>query len=159
MNSFNIRKATKTDLNRIIELGGMLQKESKEYEPTLLFDEQSAYTHYQGELENDNALIIAAITNDEIVGYQYSFITILDYLSRGNIECTLEALYVLPEHRGKGIAKQLVNTSERWAIEEKRVNRIKANIYSGNTASEQLHLKRGFTPYCTEYIRYVNQSH
>lgn len=154
-----VRTATENDLNAIIDMGEQLQNESKDYEPLLTFDWQQSYDHYRKELENNSARISIATDNDGVIaGYQYSYISVLDYLATDNRECTLEALYVRPEYRGKGIAKELVENAEQWAISEMRVNRIKAGIYTGNRASEQVHLKDGFVPYYTEYIKLTNTS-
>jgi GNAT superfamily N-acetyltransferase len=151
-----IRQATMIDLDEIIVLGEMLQNDSKDFEPKLIFNREESFKHYKAEMENANALIIVAEKDNKIVGYQYSFVTELDYLSDSNMECTLEALYVLPDNRSMGIGKQLVAHAEDWAVNTKKVNRIKANIYCGNTASEELHIKNGFKPYNTEYIKLVS---
>lgn len=151
-----IRLATENDLQSIVHLGEMLQNDSQQFEPDLLFNSDTSLEHYNSELSNENALIIVAVDSDEIVGYQYSFISTLDYLIKNNLECTFEAIYVLPAWRSQGIGDQLVNYSESWAINDKRVNRLKANIYSNNKASEGLHIKRSFTPYNIEYIRRIS---
>ena len=151
-----IRDATHDDLGAIIDMGEQLQNESREFEPLLLFKWQNSFDHYAAELRNQNAKIIVA--DDPvagIVGYQYSYMTTLDYLARQNNECTLEALYVSPDFRGQGIAKELVQHAERWAINEKKADRIKAGIYVGNTTSEAIHIKAGFTPYYTEYVKVI----
>ncbi|MEI7917975.1 MAG: GNAT family N-acetyltransferase [Candidatus Saccharibacteria bacterium] len=149
----NIRKATASDIETIIDLGSMLQDESKIYEPNLIFDRKSAIEHYSAELNNDDALIIVAEADNKIVGYQYSYITHLDYLSTKNIQCTFEAIIVLPEYRSIGIGKKITTVSENWAVNDKKANCINATIYSGNIVSEQLHLKTGFRPYSIEYVK------
>ncbi len=152
-----IRIATRDDLVSIIDMGEQLQNESKDYEPLLTFDRQQSYDHYSKELVNNSARIIAAVDSDDVpVGYQYSYISVLDYLSTDNRECVLEALYVKPEYRGKSIAKELEKNAEQWAISEMKVNRIKAGIYAGNRASEHVHLKDGFVPYYIEYVKRAN---
>ena len=151
----DIRKASIKDIETVIDLGSMLQDESKIYEPNLNFDRKSAIEHYSAELNNDDDLIIVAEIDNKIVGYQYSYVTILDYLDSQNIQCTFEAIILLPEYRSKGIGNQITTVSEKWAVEDKKVNRIRANIYNGNNASEQLHLNDGFKPYSTEYIKYI----
>lgn len=149
-----IRIATVDDLKTIIDMGSQLQNESKDYEPFLTFDWQQAYDHYQKELSSDNARIIVAIDAEgDIAGYQYSYVTTLDYLSKKNRECIFEALYVKPEYRGRGMATELLRSAERWAVRDMKVDRIKAGIYSGNVASEAAHRKDGFQPYYTEYIK------
>ncbi len=151
----NIRKATDVDIETVINLGSMLQDDSKLYEPNITFDRKEAVKHYSAELNNDDALIIVAEIDNKIIGYQYSYITKLDYLSTQNIECTFEAIILLPEYRSKGIGKQITTVSEKWAVQDRKANRISATIYSGNTASEQLHLNDGFKPHSTSYVKLI----
>ncbi len=151
----HIRKATINDIETVIDLGSLLQDDSKIYEPDIIFDRKSAIEHYSAELNNDDALIIVAEIDNKIIGYQYSYITKLDYLDTQNIECTFEAIILLPEYRSKGIGKQITTVSEKWAVQDKKANRISATIYSGNTASEQLHLNEGFKPHSTSYVKLI----
>lgn len=151
----NFRKATEDDIVYVIKLGEMLQDESKEFEPRLNFNRDEAIEHYTKELDNDGALIIIAEKNNKIIGYQYSFIKKLDYLDTENLECTFEAIYIEQDYRSMGIAKKLESISEDWAINDKKVNRIMANIYNGNIASENMHLRNGFKPYCSQYIKMI----
>lgn len=152
MNILNIRKATAKDLDEIILFSAMLQEESRIYEPKLLFEMDKSRAHYEKEIDNNNSLIIVAIVHERIVGYQYSYIETLDYLVDHNIQCTFEAIYVLPEFGNQGVGKQLMDYAKNWAITEKNVDRIKANVYNGNSSSEKLHLKDNFRAYNTEYL-------
>ena len=154
-NQLTIRKANIEDITKIIDLGEKLQNESKEFETNLIFNKDEAMERYKNELQNDNALIIVAEEDKEIIGYQYNFISELDYLSHDNLECTFEAIYIIPEQRAKGISKKLMAFSENWAINDKKVNRIKSNIYSGNIKSEKLHEVYGFKSYNIEYIKLI----
>ncbi len=156
-NSIVVRKALHSEIEYIISLGQMLQNESKDYEPLLTFDKNSAISRYRQELINDNALIIVAIINKEIVGYQYSFIHKLDYLMSNNLECVYEAIFVLPKWRSQGIARKLISFSENWAINDMHADRISAYIYSNNIASEMLHKSLGFEPYNIEYVKKINK--
>jgi GNAT superfamily N-acetyltransferase len=156
--SMEIRNATAADLEAIINLGEALQNESKDYEPLLVYNREESLKHYTAELDNKNAKIIVAIDDRKIVGYQYAYVTVLDYLSKNNRQCTLEAIYVLPDYRGRGIAKSLITSSEQWAIQEKYVDRIQAGIYAGNAASEIAHEKVGYKAYYTEFVKYINSN-
>ena len=153
--SIKFRKAIKDDIIPVIQLGEMLQKESREFEARLNFNKDEAIDHYIKELDNEDALIIVAEKDNRIIGYQYSFIKKLDYLETENLECTFEAIYIKQDYRSMGIAKKLELLSEDWAISVKKVNRIMANIYNGNIASENMHLKNGFVPYCSQYIKII----
>lgn len=154
--SIQIIPATLENIEEIIALGALLSQEEQAYEPHLTYNREESLEHYKSELTNPNALLIAAVLDDgTITGYHYSYTEILDYLSTQNNQCTLEALYVLPEYRGSGIGRLLTDKSQDWAINIQKVDRIIAHIYSNNEASTKLHEKRGFKAYNTEFIKYV----
>jgi ribosomal protein S18 acetylase RimI-like enzyme len=152
----HIEPITANDLDEIIDLGEALQIAEQQYEPLLIFNRKESRSHYEKELSNPDALIIAAKLDDgTIVGYQYSYVHTLDYLSSKNRECVLEALYVNPSFRGQGIGRQLTDYAQDWAISTKAVNRLSTHIYSDNVASVELHAKKGFNPYNTELVKHV----
>lgn len=149
-----LRTATPDDLDALIAMGEALQDESRTHEPLLSFDRQQSRDHYAKELQNPHAKITVALDeNSTVIGYHYSYVTTLDYLHAHNRECVFEAVYVQPEYRGKGIAKELTKDAERWAFETMDADRIKSGVYVGNAASEELHTREGFVPYYTEFIK------
>jgi len=58
-------------------------------------------------------------------------------------------LYVVPEHRGKGVASLLVNTVLNEAIDI-GVELVQLSVSTQNRASYSLYLRLGFTVYGTE---------
>ena len=152
MEKISIRHAKQEDLEKVIDLGHDMFVAEKAFEPRLTFDRNESLSHYMEELGNNDALIIVAETTGEIVGYQYSYITELDYLE-GNIkECHLEAIYVEPEYRHHGIAEVMMDKTEEWA-RQRGAKRMKAGIYNDNVASRKLHEKHGFSEYYVEYTK------
>lgn len=55
----------------------------------------------------------------------------------------IEAIYVKPEYRQKGIAKSLIVMAENWA-KQKGLTQIASDTEIGNTASIDFHIKVGF---------------
>ena len=157
MNSaVQIIQANDDDLDRLISMGERMQSDERRYEPLLTFDRDTSREHYAHELRNPNALIILAVLEDgSYAGYQYSYVHEIDYLSSGNRECVLEALYVEPRSREQGIGVALTKYAQNWAINTKEVNRLVAHIYSNNEVSIKLHEKDGFRPYNLELIKYT----
>lgn len=146
----NIRKATPDDLNELISMGRALHEVEKQFEPLLTFSDQEAREHYTKQLKNDNAHFLVAEDADQILGYLYGHIDIVDYFSTKSPEAEAEVIYLKPEARGKGVAKQLVDQFIVWA-KEKKAFRVKGGIYDQNEPSKNLFLKYGFKPYHTFY--------
>lgn len=55
----------------------------------------------------------------------------------------IEALYVLPEYRGQGIARKLINRAEEFA-RERGIKQIASDCLIENIASEAFHKSCGF---------------
>jgi GNAT superfamily N-acetyltransferase len=145
-----IRKAKLDDLDELISMGQALYEGEKQFEPLLTFSVQDAREHYTKQLENKNACFLIAEDTSQILGYLYGHINIVDYFSTTSPEAEAEVIYLKPETRGKGIAKQLVDEFIIWA-KGKKAFRVKGGIYEQNEPSKNLFLKYGFKPYHTVY--------
>lgn len=72
-------------------------------------DDHEFYAQFNKTNLLKNALI--CFENDTVVG-------IGAYKEYDSETAEIKRMYVLPEHRGKGIAKAILNELERWAVEE-----------------------------------------
>lgn len=145
-----IRQATPLDLPELIEMGFQLHLVEKQFEPSLKFSKDDASKRYENELKNTKALFLVA-QNEEIAGYLYANLDTLDYLQGNNLECIIEVVYVKPNYRKQGIAKQLISEGLLWAKKNTAL-RVKAGIYSQNSASLTTFQKSGFRAFHTDYI-------
>jgi RimJ/RimL family protein N-acetyltransferase len=70
--------------------------------------------------------------------------------------------YVLPSHWGRGYATEATRALTRWCFDHLGVHRIQADCTDGNTASERVLLRCGFTlegvwrESCWEHGRFVD---
>lgn len=55
----------------------------------------------------------------------------------------LEGIYVKPEYRGRGIARDLVEYAKRWA-RERRCSQLASDCEVGNELGETFHKRTGF---------------
>jgi GNAT superfamily N-acetyltransferase len=88
----------------------------------------------------ENAHLTVAITPEhQIVGFNSLFIT-KDY--SGNALGKIVILYVLPEHRGTGIAAVLKRDGESW-LRSKGVNKVITEIDAKNERMLEINRKAG----------------
>lgn len=95
------------------------------------------YQYVLGAFDSDGALI-------GMVGYAGSELSKLRHKGR------IWGLYVLSEHRGKGVASSLVKAVIEAAQELLDVEQIQLAVSRHNEASYGLYLRLGFTVYGTE---------
>jgi L-amino acid N-acyltransferase YncA len=134
----NIRKATLNDLEiiRLIYNDAILNT-------TATFDTEIKSSSDRKEwFENrdENFPIIVAVISEEVVGYA----ALNKWSERKAYDITAEiSLYILPDFRGKGIGKRLIETICSEAKQTKLTNLI-ARITEGNESSIYLHKMNGF---------------
>ena len=58
-------------------------------------------------------------------------------------------MYVVPEHRGKGVNRKIVEALEQWSI-SKGVLEMRLEVYTNNVAAIKAYEKAGFTGHMLE---------
>ncbi len=136
-----IRKANYNDANVLNKFLTLLIKDERQYD--LGIDENFIVTNmYENYIEDSNKLLIVAEENDEIVGYLYGIFKPSDDTYKYKI-AKLDALYIDPHYRNKGIATSLIEYFKKWAI-SKNVHKIEVNVWSKNIKAKRLYEKNNF---------------
>jgi len=91
-----------------------------------------------------NQIFYLAFNGDEPVGVSHGSLR-REYVNGANdgLKGYLEAIYVLPEYRKNGIARELVNILERWAGRQ-GCREMASDCLLENTGSYNFHLRIGF---------------
>jgi ribosomal-protein-alanine N-acetyltransferase len=135
-NEIVYRKAAVDDIHFATELALLLYSEDNTYE--------SLHGENQAILNNDNGVIYLAWHGDKVVGFAHCSLR-HDYVegTSGGQVGYLEGIYVLPEYRSSGIAKNLFSACEQWAA-NKGCSEFASDCELTNTDSYKFHLKAGF---------------
>lgn len=130
------RKADIDDLNIVTDIAILLFGEHEYQE----IHEENAEI-----LKNENEVVHLCFDGEKPVAFAHCTLR-YDYVegTSGGTVGYLEGIYVLPEYRRHGIAKELVNISETWAM-EKGCKEFASDCIIDNTDSYNFHLKVGFT--------------
>jgi GNAT superfamily N-acetyltransferase len=141
----DIQQATTEDIDTIIELIGK---------------NEAAQAHFPGFLERkeDSPVIQSKLIPTQIHSGKYAyFIAIFDQIPVGLLAAaiyewpttkderfgTLEKLFVDEEHRGKGIAEQLVQAATSW-LNKLEVYILDVNVFDDNVPAQRFWDKMGF---------------
>ena len=130
-----IRKAELNDLSILAELSCKLW-------PHHTVDEM--LTEYGVGIENPDAAFFLAYAGETPIGFAQCQLR-HDYVEGTSSSPVgyLEGIYVLPDHRHEGIAKQLLKACESWA-KSKGCSEFASDCELTNTDSLHFHLNVGF---------------
>lgn len=139
----NYRKAELKDTKELDNLLSLLIEDEKEnYDSTIKSTKVENY--YENMIIRDNNVIFLSEENNKILGYVF-------IKTPENI-AIINALYVLPEERGKGIASHLLELAINW-IKENNIKNMEISVLSKNTRAKELYKKFGFNEIFKETYR------
>mgnify|MGYP003513658848 FL=1 len=139
MEKFNIRTA------RADETGTILKfiKKLADYEKLSNEVEATEETLYESIFVRHEAEVIFAEENDEVVGFALFFHNFSTFVGRKGLY--LEDLFVLPEKRGRGYGKALLQRLAQIAL-ERNCGRMEWVCLDWNTPSINFYKSIGATP-------------
>ena len=148
-----IRKATIEDLERIKDIKLQAKASEGQYNTSLrpLCENRERYlTYLRNDLTNQDRAVLIAIDRGEPVGmitgriYRTLLIRIRREVGR------MSSLFVLPGHRNKGVATELVGELLKW-FREKGTRDVHLAVHSGNAPALEMFSKLGFQEYLIEF--------
>lgn len=148
MNTYKTRTATLNDLPVLAEFLQMLVNAERPFDVTLQ-EGDLIYYDLKDLIEKDNSELMVLETGGKLVGCGYaqirpakSFLTYKEYAHLG-------FMFVLPEHRGKGLNQQLIEALMTWA-RSKGMTEVRLQVYTENKAAIRAYEKAGFQQILTE---------
>lgn len=136
-----IRKAEKKDILALLEI---YNHEVRNGVATLDINEKTPgqWTEWFNRHNIKNHPLIVFEENETVKGYA----SLSSYREKEAYSATVElSIYVHPEHRGKGIGTALMKAILDMARADESIHNVVSVITSGNSHSEKLHDKFGFT--------------
>lgn len=130
-----IRRAHRQDLEALVELASLLWPGN---------DEAELKSEMGGALARDDEVVFICLCGGRPSGFAHCSLR-HDYVEGAERSPTayLEGIFVVPGHRGEGMASGLLNYCESWAAGMGCIE-IASDCELGNHESERFHLKSGF---------------
>jgi ribosomal protein S18 acetylase RimI-like enzyme len=151
MNEINIRKATLLDLGQLLAFEQDLIKTERPFDPTLKPDPVNYYD-LKTMLSSPLAEVVVAETGNKIIASGYARINRSKPFIKHSTHAYLGFMYVLPEYRGQGINKRIINTLKNWAASQ-NITEFRLEVYYDNISAIKAYEKIGFSRYSLE-MRY-----
>ncbi len=152
--SYEIRRAGHLDLPALESFEQGIIAYERRFDETLRPDPISYYDITEL-VESQDAEVVVAEHEGAVVGSGYAKRTASLSYSFPNDHAFLGMMFVLPEHRGKGINGQILGALLDWA-KRHELTEIRLTVYPGNESALNAYLKAGFVPHLLEMR--MNQS-
>lgn len=135
------RRATVEDIDAIAKLSDALHSPPHYNAAEYHFTYEDCVEMHTEQMAEDAYAFFLAFCGEEAIGLSYVKRT-CDFEEDG-VYANLYGIYVKPEYRGQGIAKQLVSLCEDWA-KEQGCYEFCSTCHIDNNDSTEFHLKIGF---------------
>ncbi|HLK28906.1 MAG TPA: GNAT family N-acetyltransferase [Puia sp.] len=143
-----IRKATEQDVHVILAFEQEIINAERPFDITLK-TEPTYYHDIPKMISSENIYFIVAEINNEIIASAYSRIISSSHYLKHDEHAYLGMMYVVPEHRGKGINKKMIDELIAWS-NSRNVHEFRLLVYNENSPAISAYEKSGFVKHVVE---------
>jgi ribosomal protein S18 acetylase RimI-like enzyme len=152
-----IRRAARADLDRIGRLGALLVEAHHDFDSRRFLPPTSgtkdAYASFLGtQLDAPDAAIFVADDGSNVIGYAYAAVESYDYMVLRGPAGVLHDLIVDPEHRGRGVGRQLLTAALAY-LRSRGLSQVVLSAAERNEAAQRLFASMGFRRTMIEMTR------
>ncbi|MDB9988983.1 GNAT family N-acetyltransferase [Flavobacteriaceae bacterium] len=142
--NYTIREAVQDDLEILQEFEqGVIQYE-RPFAPKLKED-PIVYYDIQNLIERDDTQVLVVVIDNKLVGSGYALIKESAPYKNPSHFAYLGFMYVVPEHRGKGLNGGLIKELVQWA-KDRDIHEVQLDVYAENQSAIKAYTKLGFKP-------------
>ena len=148
MNEISIRKALPDDLDQLLIFEQDLIKTERPFDPAIKADPVNYYD-LKTMLAASHIEVVVAETDNKIIASGYARIERSKPFLKHEKHAYLGFMYVLPEYRGKGLNKKIIDALKTWAALQ-NINEFRLDVYYDNASAIKAYEKIGFSKYSLE---------
>ena len=138
-----IRKATLNDLEQLYIFEQNIIQAERPFDPTLK-RERTNYYNVKEMIKAVDVEVVVAELDDKIIGSGYARIEKSKPYLQHSKHAYLGFMYVLPEFRGQGINKRIIEALQDWAMLQ-NVPELRLEVYYENINAIKAYEKIGFS--------------
>ena len=139
-----IRKAIESEIETLLSFEKGIVAAERPFDSTL----KEGEIHYYdliGLIKSENAEVLVAVVNNEIVGSGYAKTLPAEPYQKFTEYAYLGFMYVKPAFRGQGINQKILHGLMDWA-KSQNLTEVRLEVYEDNTVAKNAYLKAGFKP-------------
>jgi len=148
MIEIKIRKVSLIDLEQLLAFEQDLIKAERPFDPTLKPDPVNYYD-LKAMLTAANIEVVVAEVDNKIIASGYARIEKSKPFLKHTDYAYLGFMYVLPEYRGQGINKRIIDVLKNWAASQ-NISEFRLEVYYDNTSAIKAYEKFGFKKHMLE---------
>jgi ribosomal protein S18 acetylase RimI-like enzyme len=143
MEEFNLRKASLEDETVLFEFEQEVLAAERPYNSTIKLVD-AFYYDLNNLLTSTQSHLLVAEVEDRVVGSGYAQIRASKQSLTHDVHSYFGFMYVIPEYRGRGINKKIVERLIQWS-KSQGISDCYLDVYSENEAAIRAYEKAGFS--------------
>ena len=137
-----VRPATNADLDTLLRFEQGVILAERPFDPTLKPDPNSYYDlPYM--LTTPEVELVVAEQDSVLIGSGYARIEKAKHYNNHTHHAYLGFMYVVPEHRGKGVNRLIIDALSKWARAQ-NITELRLDVYNDNSPAIAAYEKVGF---------------
>lgn len=116
------------------------------FDDAIRTDGNVRYYDLEAMISAPNVEIVVAEQRADLIGCGYARIEDSKPYLKHRVHAYLGFMYTVPEYRGKGVNKEIIEALERWSISQ-GVTEIQLEVYVNNFAAIKAYEKAEYTGY------------
>ena len=148
MEQLIIRKAVLNDLDTLLVFEQGVISAERPFDTTLKNDPINYYD-IEKMIAADDIELVVAVSEDKVIGSGYARIENAKPYLKHHQHAYLGFMYVVPEYRGKGVNKIIIDALAKWSA-AKNITELRLDVYQNNTGAVKAYEKAGFSKHMIE---------
>jgi ribosomal protein S18 acetylase RimI-like enzyme len=144
MEQVTIRSADLRDLERLLVFEQAIIESERPFDATIRDGTGVRYYDLAALLSSPDAEVVVAELGSETIGSGFARIERSESYLKHDEHSYLGFMYVVPEHRGRGINKKIIAALEKWSV-SKGVTEMQLEVYVDNAGAIRAYEKSGYS--------------
>ncbi len=132
-----------SDLPVLLTFEQAIIASERPFDETIRVGDDVHYYDLESLISSSDSEVVVAELRSEMIGSGYARIETSDLYLKHREHSYLGFMYVVPEHRGKGINKKIITALESWSL-SKGVTEMQLEVYAENAAALRAYEKSGY---------------
>lgn len=143
MDELIIRPAHIADLETLLAFEQAIIAAERPFDDTIRNGDNVHYYDLEALIASPDAEVVIAELDSEIIGSGFAKIEVSESYLKHDNHSYLGFMYVIPEHRGKGFNRRIVEALESWSL-SRGVTETQLEVYTENIAARKAYEKSGY---------------